>query len=96
MTSVANPSILIGQGFFLKEEHRPVEDEGDNLVEWDDLRPLTEYGWHLALSSKESVILHNHLYTKCAACRYFSKDSHCRGYIASTNGFDPHKANFVL
>lgn len=52
MTSVANPSILIGQGFFLKEEHRPVEDEGDNLVEWDDLRPLTEYGWHLALSSK--------------------------------------------
>lgn len=45
----ANPYILIGQGFFAKGDQ--AEDEY-NMVDPGDLRSGTEYGWHLAISSK--------------------------------------------
>ncbi|KAI9312675.1 hypothetical protein BX666DRAFT_1880893 [Dichotomocladium elegans] len=51
-----NPTILLGQGFFVKNGVSKEEEEEDlEMVDPSDLEPSVEYGWNLAISNISST-----------------------------------------
>ncbi|KAI9498263.1 hypothetical protein BDB00DRAFT_801811 [Zychaea mexicana] len=53
-TPPANPSVLLGQNFFLNKDNVNANQDELDMVDPADLEPATEYGWHVAISNVSS------------------------------------------
>ncbi|KAI8138055.1 hypothetical protein BJV82DRAFT_717646 [Fennellomyces sp. T-0311] len=49
-----NPTILLGQNFYVNQDQHNMNHDELEMVDPNDLEPGTEYGWHVAISNVSS------------------------------------------